>query len=620
MVVNRHWWALALMLFWSGLLAAQGVRVRSYLQEERISLSELLQVNLEVSSDGRLNLQTPAAPRIPNFNYRSMRNSSSSQTSIVNGNVSVEYTLTYSYFFNPQKTGRFTIPSFQLRIGNRNFSTNALNVEVVAGSPKPNRQFNVDPYIDPYGTDYFGRNRSAGDSEILCLPQSQSVFAGEPAVVSYYLYTSQMVESFSTQAERDYEGYGKSTFEQPTNLKYETVPYRDSRYQRALIKRLVLYPQVPGRLQAPTLSGVVQFSGVYSFLNKSLDSRPAWLEVKPLPAGKPSAYTGAVGSFSVSESYSESKITLGAALVCTVKITGRGNFSQFTAPSFPALKGFQVSEPSLQDKLATPIEGTRFIYYTILPQSTGDYRIPGVRFSWFDSESGRYREYAGPEKEISVKPANVLSYFSGLLQGGKPKTLNPLLLRAGYPNYRNYSSSFWFWLVIAACLLAVAVNGRLAYERRQIRLDPALFAQKTATRVLGKYLRKAESAAQNMSGDFYPLAESGLLTYLAKKFGVSRGLPVPELLEKLRDQGLDPDLIQQTGDFLLLCQTARYSPGGAEALRIMDALSKLRLVVQSFSRLRRNAAGGAAFQSDSKGNKRNVAFPGNSNGSEGGSK
>ncbi len=586
MVVTRPklWLLLALPLL--AVLPAQAVKVVGYVQQKEITLSEQLQVVLEINSDERLNIESPRAPKIEGFSYRNMRNSSSSETALINGNLSRSYTLTYSYYYNPQRTGKFSIPGFRLRIGNRDYSTQTLSVEVVDSPSNQSQQFNTNPYIDPYGSSFFGRNRTAGESLILAAPQSQSGYVGEPAVISYYLYTNQMVESFSTETEKDYEGYGKSSFEQPPNLKYEQVTYKGERYQRALIKKLVLYPQVAGRLQVPTLTGIVQFSGVYSFLNKNISSQPLWLEVNALPGGKPAGYTGAVGNFTLSQTYSDDKVTQGEALVCTIKISGTGNFSQFTAPPFPPLAKFQISEPSLQDKLANPVEGTRFIYFTILPSETGSFQIPGFNFSWFDTSAGKYRTFTGPSLELTVKGSNVLSYFSGLLQSGKPKTLNPLLERKSYPAFRNFSARIWFWLVLAACLLALAGAGFMAYERRLNRLDPNHYAQKTANRILNKYLHQATEAAQSMSADFYPLAESGLLSFLAKKYFVSKGLTTPELVSALAEKQLPVPLLKQIEEFLTHCQKARYMPGGDAAESLRDALNMLRSLVQAFSRIR----------------------------------
>ena len=134
----------------------------------------------------------------------------------------------------------------------------------------------------------------------------------------------------------------------------------------------------------PILTGQAQFLG---FLNKTISSKPCWINVKPLPSGAPAGFTGAVGNFTVSQSVSSTKLNLGDALTFTINISGRGNFSQFTAAPFPNVDKFQVSAPYIQDKLANVIEGTRFIHYTLLPRETGELTIPGYTFSWFDTTS-----------------------------------------------------------------------------------------------------------------------------------------------------------------------------------------------------------------------------------------
>ncbi|MBW6514199.1 MAG: BatD family protein [Candidatus Syntrophosphaera sp.] len=584
MVVRKFWLILFLLL--AAGLQAQSVKVSSSVQKSVISMSEQLQLKLEISSDKYLRLSAPTAPHVPGLAYRNMLSSSSSQVSIVNRASTRLHKFVYTYYYSPQRTGTFTLPGFKVSIDKRDYSTQPITIEVVDAAYIPPQQYNQDPYFDPYVGDYFSRNRNTGISLLLCLPERQSVYLGEPAIVAYYLYTNQMVESFYTETERDYEGYGKSSFEQPKNLAYEEVIYNGERFQRALIKKTALYPQVAGRLQAPTLSGKVQFTGIYSFLNKTVGSSNAWIDVKPLPAGKPAGFTGAVGDFEISQSYSADKVSLGEALTSTVRINGRGNFSQFTAAPHPQIENFQISEPTLQDRLSSAVEGTRNIIFTILPQSTGDHAIPGYTFSWFDTSSGAYRTFTGPGHDLSVRPANVLSYFSELLQGDKPKTLNPLIVRANYPDFRAYGSRLWFWLVLAACALSLAVSGFLAYERRLSRLDPAAYDQKTASRILNKYLRQATQAAEGFSREFHPLAENGLMNFLARKYAVSKSLSTPELLAELRGKAIPEALVRQLEEFLLLCQQARYMPGGAESASLSDALAKLKLLVQGFSRLR----------------------------------
>ncbi len=568
--------------------AAQNVKVSSSLRDGTIGLSDQLQLDLKISSDRKLDIAAPAAPQIPGFSYRNVLSSSSVQSSWINGAFSSSHTKTFTYVYLPQKLGRFKIPGFRFRVAGAEYSTSELivTVEDAATTTPPPPQQSFDPYYDPFGGVYPDRSRGQGESVLLCLPESQSVWLGEPAIVSYYVYTDQRMDSFFSETENDYPGYGKSIYEQPQNLDYEDVQYKGQRFQRALIKRSAIFPQATGRLQMPTLTGKIQFSGYYSYLNRKVDSSPAFINVKPLPGGKPAGFTGAVGNFSVSQSYSAAKVTLGEAITCSIQITGKGNFSQFTSPLYPVVDKFQISEPSVDDKLRNPIDGSRQIIYTLLPRETGEYTLPGVTFSWFDTASGSYKTFRGQPQTVMVKQGNVLSYFSGLLEGDAPKSLNPLINRVDHPSFRAFGTRPWFWLILAALLLSLTVSGLMAYNRRLRRDDPAAFAQKNASRVLSRYLRQATQAAGDLSPEFYPLAESGLTQYLAKKYGISRSLDTDELLNALRGRELPPQLVSQVEDFLRLCQKARYLPGGMEAASLDGALLKLRLLVQALSRYR----------------------------------
>lgn len=587
MVVTKKVLFLLLMALIATGLAAQSISVRSSLRKEVISISEQLQLVLIITSDQKLSLSAPSAPVIPGFSFRNVTSSSSSKTSIVNWKKTSSHTYEYTYHYTPQRTGSYVIPGFSINIGKIKYNTDPLEVEVVDSPSSPPGQYNQDPYYDPYSGGFYRRDRTNGVSLLLCIPERQSVYLGEPAIISYYLYTNQMVESFYSESEKDYEGYGKAVLEQPKSLEYEDIMYEGERFQRALIKKVTLYPQATGRLRAPTLAGKVNFTGFFSFLNKSLSSENTWIEVRALPAGKPRGFTGAVGDFTVSQQFSTDKISLGEALTSTVKISGQGNFSQFNVPGYPALEEFQVSEPSLQDKLATDIQGSRYINFTLLPQTTGEFGIPGYTFSWFDTSEGVYRKFEGPKHKLSVKTGNVLSYFSDLFQEEKPKTLNPLIARADYPDFRPYASQPWFWIFLGVLAISLLISGYISRERNIRRMDPNAYTKKKASRILNKYLREATDAVMNMSTRFYPLAESGLMNFLANKYSISKSLSTPELLSALKEKGIPQDLVAELEDFLLLCQKARYMPGGNEAASLTDALARLRSVVQGFSRIQK---------------------------------
>jgi len=582
MVVKRTFLVLILMSL-ALILSAQSIKVMSSVNKNTITLGDQLQLILKINSDAVLRISEPSPPQVEGLSFRNMLSSSSSSTSFVNGKLSTEHSRTYTYVYTPVRTGKFTIPGFSLQIGSTNYSTRPIAIEVVDSPRGSIPQYGTDP--TPWFEEFDPYFRGAGTSLILCQPSSQTVYRGEPAVVSYFLYTNQSVRSFNLESEKDFEGYGKAIYEQPTVLDFEDTTFNGERFRRSLLKRVVLFPQVTGRLQVPTMTGTMRLFD-YGYLNRSVVSNDAYIEVQPLPSGSPEGFTGAVGRFELSDSYLGDQINLGEAITYTLKISGRGNFSQFTSPAYPKTAKFQVSEATTQDRLGTPIEGTRLIYFTIVPQETGEFELKGLVFSWFDTATGTYQSFTSTPQVVKVKPANVLSYFSNILQGDKPKTLNPLLARTVYPRHLFPAARLWYWLVVAVLLLSLPVSAIVAYERRLRQKDPATYAQKHASRILEKYLKAATEAAKELSPEFYVQAEKGLQDYLEKKFRISKHLSTAELLDQLRQQKLPQDLLNKLTEFLTACQKARYMPGGIETTVLADDLALLKRLVAGFGRLR----------------------------------
>ncbi|MCB5253674.1 MAG: BatD family protein [Candidatus Cloacimonadaceae bacterium] len=575
---------LTVMLLPMLLLAA--VTVTASVNKTRLSLAERLEYTLEIKSDSSISVTEPSPPSIELFSFVNMRSSSRSSTTMSGFKVDTQHLRSYVYYYIPQKEGTTTIPAQEIRIGNKVYSSSEIVVTVVKSSSKSPAQSS--PGLAP-GFDFddpdlpWSASRIAGSTTILAYPQRQKVYKGQPAVVSYYLYTDQMVRSFNLEGEKDYLGYGKSDYEAPTSLEYETVSHQGKRFQRALIKRLVLLPNETGELQAPVLQGRARIYE-FGYLNQRVSSEPAWLEVLPLPKdGVPEDFGGAVGSFEVSEDLSAQSINLGEAITYSLRIAGQGNFNQFAHPQFPESSA-QVSTPMAIDRVNAGVEGSRTLYYTIIPAQKGNYVLPSLSFSWFDPDRGVYRNFTGKKHEIQVKGASVVSYFSSLLESGKPQSIRPMLSRHSYPAYQSHLKQFWYWLIVAIILAFGIFSAYLAWQKSRGRRNPEVYNQMRADKALKKYLDEASEAARMLSQDFYTLAENGLLRYLAEKYGISNRLSIPEKIAELQQKQIAAKLIRDTEDFIELCEKQRFSPEKRNAADIMDDYHRLRQIVLAFSK------------------------------------
>lgn len=563
-----------------------GVTVSASVNKNRLSLADRLEYTLEIKSDSSITMSEPSPPSFELFTFVNMRSSSRSSTTVNGFKVQTQHLYSYIYYYIPQREGSTTIPAQEIKIGNKVYSSSEITVTVQKSATNPPAQGS--PPLAP-GFEFddpdlpWSASRIAGSTMILAYPERQKVYRGQPAVVSYYLYTDQMVRSFNMEGEKDFPGYGKSDYESPTALNYETVSYQGQRFQRALIRRLMLLPNETGELQAPIIQGQARIYE-FGYMNQRVSSTPAWLEVLALPKHNvPKSFSGAVGSFEVSDDLNAQSISLGEAITYSLRIAGRGNFNQFAHPQFPESDA-QISSPMAIDRLHAGVEGSRTLYYTIIPKDKGKYTLPLLSFSWFDPDRGVYREYTGKGHEIQVKSATVVSYFSSLLESGKAQHIRPMLSRANYPNYRSYLKQIWYWLAVSIILAATIFSAYFAWHKTRKRRDPEQYNQMMADKALKKYLDEASEAAKSLSQDFYTLASNGLMRYLAEKYGVSNRLSTPEKIAELQQKQISSLLITDTEDFIALCDRQRFSPESRDAERLMEDYLQLRRIVLAFSK------------------------------------
>lgn len=566
-------------------------KVNASVNKMKLTIHEELQYTIKISSDAPLRLNDPEPPVVKGLIYRNLMTRSSSGVSISGLQRTAQYSREYVYVYIPSKPGIFTIPSQSITLGSKAYKTPAYRIEVIdapPGTTAPGPSSPPSP-IDPFAwkSDPTDTYRPLGEVMLLSIPDRSSVYLGEPVIVSYYLYSTQSLGSFQLEDEEDFSGYGKSVYHQPSQLDYTRTSFQGRAYLRALIKQLSVVPNSVGRIQIPRMTGSARVYD-YGYQSRSLRSSDSFIQVLPLPkTGIPPSYTGAVGKFSISEQLSPRSLNLGDAVTYTLIIQGRGNFHQFTAPVMPTSPDFRSSQPRIIDSVNGGVDGRRSIVYTLLPQRSGDLSLPDFDFSWFDSSSGVYRSFKASRSTITVKPANVLSYFSDLLSREAPQELKGLKAISKYRNYPLFPYQWWYWLLVALILAAAGVSGFIAWENSLRYKDPAKYSKIRAERVLSRYFKEARLAAENLSPAFYDLAEKGLMEYMAEKFKLSNRLSTDEKLAQLATFDISAEDTDRLSRFIKRCGQARYMPGGADASALSRDFLDLQEIVRSFNRYTR---------------------------------
>lgn len=288
---------------------------------------------------------------------------------------------------------------------------------------------------------------------------SSGCFVGQPIVATFTLFSRLPSAS---EIIKNPGFYGFSVLDMPDAADGgQTVQTQNGAfYNTHTLRKVQLYPAQAGNLTIDVMSvnNAIEYadsaSGAPVQTTVVLESEPITIAVKPLPATAPPDFTGAVGRFSINAYLDSRKWHQNNNGRLIVSINGSGNFLQVAAPEIHWPKGVDIAEPGATERLqkeSVPVSGTRTYAYTITADSTGDYTIPPIAFTYFDPAEKKYKTAATDSIQFTVLK-------------GMSRTMMPFSKRVpGSPGYR--------WLLIG--LFVLAAGGAFLFWKYRLRQKPA---------------------------------------------------------------------------------------------------------------------------------------------------
>jgi hypothetical protein len=257
-------------------------------------------------------------------------------------------------------------------------------------------------------------------------------FVGQPVLASYKLYSR--LESRSDIIKNPgFYGFSVSDMINLQDRVKQTETVNGRSFDVHVVRQVQLYPMQTGKLfiDAMEIRNKVQFSrdnnskkaeqeiaegmlgpGGQGSANSetyenSISTEPISINVKPLPEkNKPTAYSGAVGKFSIEAAIKNDKLSRNETGFLEITIGGKGNFIQLNAPSIQwpnGIEGFEAAISDSLDKKQAPLEGRRQFRYAFTATGSGDFQIPAVVFHFFDPDSGKFRTVSTRSLSVQVE-------------------------------------------------------------------------------------------------------------------------------------------------------------------------------------------------------------------------
>ena len=338
--------------------------------------------------------------------FRKRGTSSSSQTSIVNGQVSSSQSIIMTYV--PTQQGTFSVPAFKMKVNDQMISISGKKVKV--GQAIQSRS--SDPFKslfdrDPMN-DFFGKSEAefvdVKEDALLALTTSKDeVYLGEG-----FTSTLSFLVADNNRAPMQFHELGKQLADilkklRPSNcweenfnienIEGEPIQINGKGYTQYKIYQGAFYPLNNQPITFPSVGlEMIKFKVAKnpSFFGqnrqedfKTFYSRPKTINVKELPE-HPMRDAVAVGNYKLEEKLNSNQLTTGQSVGYEFNIYGEGNISSVEKPVIKKDNIFEFYEPNVKQSInreSGRVTGTKSFSYFMIPREPGTYNL-GDYFQW----------------------------------------------------------------------------------------------------------------------------------------------------------------------------------------------------------------------------------------------
>ena len=505
--------------------------------------------------------------------------SQQSSYQIVNGHTSRSSSITFTYTLYADKPGTYTVSGAKARVGGKTIASHLVTIKVGAGSRHgngaPQMHEDAEPRMSSSG------KISANDLFVKVSASKRRVCEQEPVLLTYKVYT--LVDLTSLDGKMpDLKGFHTQEVPLPQQKSFHLEKVNGKNYRCVTWSQYVMFPQMTGKLSIPSIT----FKGIVVQRNNSVDPFEAFfnggsgyvevkrnivapgidIQVDPLPK-RPVDFSGGVGHFTISAQLNHKTVKEGEPLTLRVVVGGIGNLKLIKQPVVDFPKDFDRYDPKVSDKTkltANGIEGNMIYDYLVVPRNRGDYTIPAVSLTYYDTSTNSYKTIKTQPLQVKIEKGDgnktTVDDFSDQPKDIKPIKTSDEDVVGVYTSFGG-SGSYWLWLILP---FVVFVAVLVVFRKRA--LDSANIVaskQKRATKVATKRLKTAYRLMKaGRSGEFYDEVLRALWGYVGDRMNMPvESLSRENVVEAFEARNVQKETTEKFVHALDECEFERYSPG-----------------------------------------------------------
>ena len=501
---------------------------------------------------------------------------------IINGHASQSSSVTYTYIVAATKGGSYTIPAARAVVDGKQIRSNTLTIKVVGSTGNNSR-----PYTGDEGEEVrdMGSRISGSDLFIKVSANKKRVFEQEPILLTYKVYT--LVQLSQLRGDMpDLKSFYTQEVDLPQQKSFSIENVNGRPYRTCTWSQYVMFPQTTGKLQIPaiTFEGIVIqqnrnvdpfeafFNGGsgYVEVKKKIEAPGIEIQVDPLPQ-RPASFSGGVGKFNITAQIDKTETKANEPITLRVIVSGTGNLKLIKQPIVNLPKDFDKYEPKVTDqtKLTTSgIEGSKIYDMLIVPRHQGQYDIPPVEFTYFDTATKRYETVKSEGFHLDVAKGSGTGSVSDFTGDGVDELNKDIrFIKTGDANQHHTGDFFFgsgvYWGIIAALIIVFIALFVIFRQRAIDNANVTKMRGKKANKVATKRLKMAARLmTDNKPSEFYDEVLRALWGYVGDKLNI----PVAQLShdnisQKLAERNVHQSIIDKFIGAIDECEFERYAPG-----------------------------------------------------------
>lgn len=574
-----------------------------------VGKGERFKVSFVVNDDKPKNF---IAPTFQNVNILSGPNvMRSSSVSIINGKRESNTTTTYTYFLQSLNTGVITIPAAKVTVNDRTYYTKAVNVKV-EDNPSMQTRAKNNPNYNPHNQTEQITKIDENVVFVRAIPNKTKVHLGEEIIISYKIYTLVPISEYSVDKFPSSQGFWVEELDNQTTPSLEREIINGKSYQVATLRQVLVYPQKTGNLKIAPMGLEVlahmqtgtqrrqrQSTGdpffdaffndpffsrvtpVFETVNKKLKTNSLEIEVEALPST--SNFSGAVGEFTIDSKIDTTQCKTNEAITVEYTVKGNGNLTLLDNLKLVFPDEFEVFEPKISDKITKSSagqSGERCFQYVIIPRVEGNFKIPALEFTYFNTNTNDFETLTTEEYSLKILKGKSSNDFAEQLSEyqryknmdiiDNPAHNSTSVLAKPFHSYVFYS------IIVLVVLLLIAMI-RLTKTQIEKNKDIVGIKLKKANKVAVKRLKNARLYLDNKQFDkFENEIGQALWNYLSDKFKIANAdLNLENIRLQLQNNKLNEELLNKTISVLEKCEYVRFSQNkGSELYEDLYSLTQ----------------------------------------------